>query len=241
MVAALASCLLTGPVAAENSRIELAIDLYLEPVVPGVWRHVSTKDVEGFGPVPANGLLVVSDGEAALLDTPWTDDQVRAIARWLKTQDAKLTIAVPTHWHGDCLGGLRAAHELGAASYASTKTIELAKGGGEPAAENGFEGRIDLSVGSTIVSLEEVGAGHTIDNIVAWLPGEKILFGGCLVKSAKSGLGYIGEADMKQWPITVRAVAKAFANAKIVVPGHGSPGGLDLLEYTAELVSRAEQ
>jgi len=236
---ALTACLVAAPVMAQGGRIELTADLELEPLAPGVWRHVSTKEVEGFGAVAANGLLIVSDGEAALIDTPWTDEQVRAISVWLKDeQHARLTIVVPTHSHGDCLGGLRAAHELGASSYASKKTIELARSGGEPVPEHGFEGRIDLSVGTTIVSLEEVGPGHTIDNIVAWLPAEKILFGGCLVKSAKSGLGYIDEADMERWPTTVRALARRFDGAKIVVPGHGSPGGVELLEHTADLVSR---
>jgi metallo-beta-lactamase class B len=235
----LIACMAGGPVAAASERVELEDGLFLEPIVPGVWRHVSTKEMEGWGRIAANGLLVVSSGEAALIDTPWTDDQVRALARWLEAeQHAMLTIAVPTHWHDDCLGGLAAAHELGAASYASKKTIELARKGGAVVPENGFEGRLDLSVGTTIVSLQEVGPGHTIDNIVAWLPEDEVLFGGCLVKGAKSGLGYIEEADMKRWPETVRAVAKTFDRAKIVVPGHGAPGGLELLEHTAVLVSR---
>lgn len=239
IAAALAACVFGSPVIAGSDRVELEVGLYLEPLVPGVWRHVSTKKMEDWGDVQANGLLVVSVGEAAMIDTPWTDDQVRALARWLEVEHgARLTIAVPTHWHGDCLGGLNAAHELGAASYASKKTIELARRGGVIVPENGFEGRIDLSVGTTILTLKEVGPGHTVDNIVAWLPEQKILFGGCLVKSARSGLGYIDEADLKRWPETVRALAKTFDRAEIVVPGHGSPGGLDLLEHTAVLVSR---
>jgi len=225
---------------ADGTRVELTPDLFVEPLAPGVWRHVSTKDMEDWGPVAANGLVIVSGAEAALIDTPWTDDQVQALAKWLDASlGAKLTIVIPTHWHADCLGGLSAAHASGAASYASNKTIELAKKGGMVAPENGFSGHLDLSVGSIIVALEEVGPGHTIDNIVVWLPEQHILFGGCLVKNAKSKtLGYTDDADLERWPSTLEIVANRFSDAEIVVPGHGAPGGRDLLTFTKELIER---
>jgi metallo-beta-lactamase class B len=30
------------------------------------------------------------------------------------------------------------------------------------------------------------GAGHTRDNIVVWVPQDKVLFGGCLIKSLEA-------------------------------------------------------
>lgn len=229
----------TGSVCASDTRVELARDLFLEPLAPGVWRHVSSKEVEGWGLVAANGLVVVSDGEAALVDTPWTGAQVRLIAAWLESaQGARLTIVVPTHFHEDCLGGLAEAHELGASSYASRKTIELAAKAGHVVPENGFEKRLDLSVGLSVLTLEEAGAGHTVDNIVVWIPQQHVLFGGCLVKSSESTTkGYLADADLDAWPRTMDEVAKRFADAKIVVPGHGAPGGLELLAHTKALIS----
>jgi metallo-beta-lactamase class B len=238
VVVLLVSASLSLPVLGQSSRVELAPDLFVEPLASGVWLHVSSLEVKGWGLVPANGLVVVSEGEAALIDTPWTDEQTRLLAKWLADEHgAALTIAVPTHFHEDCLGGLGAAHELGAASYASETTIALAKKAGSVTPENGFKGRLDLSVGDFVVALEEVGKGHTVDNFVAWIPGPNVVFGGCLVKAAESkGMGNTADADIDEWPRTIDRVGSRFPGARIIVPGHGKPGGSELLDRTKELI-----
>ncbi|MBV1911614.1 MAG: hypothetical protein KUG78_20145 [Kangiellaceae bacterium] len=48
------------------------------------------------------------------------------------------------------------------------------------------------------------GEGHTIDNLVVWLPQSKLLYGGCLIKSEKSkSLGYVAEASFDLWEGTI--------------------------------------
>ena len=48
-------------------------------------------------------------------------------------------------------------------------------------------------------------------------------------------LGNITEADLDSWPKTLRKVKEAYSEAKIVVPGHGGHGGVELIEHTIEL------
>jgi glyoxylase-like metal-dependent hydrolase (beta-lactamase superfamily II) len=63
--------------------------------------------------------------------------------------------------------------------------------------------------------------GHAPDNIVVWFPDQRILFGGCLIKSASAdGLGFTGDADLATWPEAVRRVAARY-HPTLVVPGHG--------------------
>ena len=118
--AALLALVLPAPV--ESGSLEtVREDLEVRSLADGVWLHTSYEEIEDYGRVPANGLVVVSDGEAALIDTPWTNDQTRALAAWLEERlGARLTTVIPTHSHGDCMGGLAAAHDLGARSYSST-------------------------------------------------------------------------------------------------------------------------
>jgi len=216
----------------------LGEDLTIESIGAQVWRHVSYDDVPGFGRVPANGLVVVGDQEAALIDTPWTDEQTAALFAWVRRHlDAEITTVVPTHSHADCMGGLAAAHRLGAASYALGKTATFARRDGLEVPQNVFSDALELRIGQRTLKLHFAGAGHTVDNIVVWIPDERILFAGCLVKSAASrSLGYIEEADMVAWPKTLEALLRQYPTARLFVPGHGRPGGSELIENTLRLL-----
>ena len=230
--------------ATPSAEHHLSDDLQVLQLTEGVWRFVSYQDQGGdWGRIAANGLVVVSDRPetgkvAALIDTPWTDEQTGLLFHWAEeTLGAKITVVVPTHSHGDCLGGLGAAHTLGAHSYGHEKTAEFARRDGHPAPRTTFEDHLEIPLGERRLELRHLGPGHTVDNIVVWIPDEKILFGGCLVKAATSqDMGYIDEADLKAWPETIARVAAAFPDAALIVPGHGPPGGAETLRRTVELI-----
>ena len=225
--------------AVQASEIELADDLQVRPLTDSIWLHISSVELEGYGRVAGNGLIVVGQGEAALIDTPWTDEQVRLLFSWAgRDLGVKITMIVPTHSHGDCMGGLAAAHEQGAKSVALEQTRIIARKQGLPVPTKGFEDETVLNVGDRKIWVRHLGPGHTVDNVVVWIPDEQVLFGGCLVKSAEArGMGYIGEANLVKWPDTLRALESAYPEVKIIVPGHGQPGGGDLLDHTIALVA----
>jgi metallo-beta-lactamase class B len=78
-----------------------------------------------------------------------------------------------------------------------------------------------------------------MDNIIVWLPDEKILFPGCMVKEMRSNnLGNIADGNVKEYPNTIQKVINKFPTAKIVIPGHGQIGGIELLRHTIELAKQ---
>ena len=84
------------------------------------------------------------------------------------------------------------------------------------------------------------GAGHSRDNIVAYLPGSKVLFGGCFIKAADArNLGNVRDGDAGAWPGSLKALRERFPNAEIVIPGHGEVGGPELIEHTMNLLKRS--
>ncbi len=218
--------------------VVLSEDVQVEQLAPGVWRHVTYKYLPSFGRSPANGLVVCADGEAALVDTPWNDEQTACLCDWVERElGARVTLVVVTHAHDDCLGGLREAHRRGARSYALDKAAPIARDSGKEVPQTTFTEACELRIGGETLELRYLGGGHTIDNIVVWIPSEKVLFGGCLVRSAGAqSLGYTGEADLAAWPVTIRAVRARCADARLIIPGHGDPGGLDTLDRTLELL-----
>lgn len=227
--------------AADSPSYELDEDLQIFAVVPGVWRHVSTKAMPEYGRVPANGLIVVGTDSAALIDTPWTDDQTGLLFDWAKRElGTTIGHVVATHSHDDCMGGLAEAHRRGATSYASALTAEFAERDGKPVPLRTFADEYRLSLGSVDLELRYFGGGHTRDNIVVWIPQPKVLFGGCLVKRKGGSAGYTAEADLTAWPDTIRKVIAAFPEATVVVPGHGAPGTGEYLQYTVTLAEGLE-
>jgi metallo-beta-lactamase class B len=133
----------------------------------------------------------------------------------------------------DRMGGINVINKQQIPSYCSQKTIRIAGRGKLPHPAHGFSDSLALKV------CRFAGAGHTKDNIVVWLPDEKVLFGGCLVKdSGAQTLGYIKDADMKAWPLTIQNLIRLFPDAATVVPGHFNYGNKELLYHTLELLKK---
>ena len=231
----------TTAAAQENPRVQLASDVFIEKIAEGVWRHVSYKDLPDLGPVPSNGVIAQFGAEILLVDSAWNDEQTRLILDWIENElNAKPSRAVITHSHEDRLGGIHEIHARGIRTVSSGLTAELAKQQGLESPQQTFDGRIDLSFGGRTVRVWHPGPGHTKDNVVVWLPDQQILVGGCLIKSAQAGdLGNIKDADLPQWPKTMGKVYQEFGHAKIVVPGHGDPSGIEAVTHTLELLKKA--
>jgi metallo-beta-lactamase class B len=133
------------------------------------------------------------------------------------------------------VAGLAAFHQQGIPSYAHTATIALARSTNKTVPQNGFDQEREFKVGRKEVVTAYLGAGHTKDNVVGYFPGDQVLFGGCLIKELGAGKGNLEDANTAAWPSTVAEVKKAYPKAKIIIPGHGQPGGPNLLDYTIKL------
>ena len=118
-------------------------------------------------------------------------------------------------------------------------TIDLAKANGKPVPRHGFTDSLRLVLGGETVECHYLGGGHTADNIVVWIPSEKILFAGCMVKDVHSkGLGNLSDANLEEWLPTIQKVTARFPDARIVIPGHGQIGGKEILEHTSKLLKQ---
>lgn len=215
--------------------------LEVVPLTSHTYLHVSYLETESWGRVACNGLVVVNEGEALVLDTPVDEAASEQLLSWIRdTLKAEVRAVVATHFHNDCLGGLGAFHRQGIASYALEATRTLARAQGYVVPQQGFGDSLVLSAGRLDLRLLYPGAGHTRDNIVAYLPEDRVLFGGCLVKALGAGKGNLADADTGAWPATVQKVMDSFPELRWVVPGHGEPGGPELLSFTSDLFLKPE-
>lgn len=211
-------------------------DLIVTQIAENAFQHISFLQTNDFGNVPCNGLIVRNRHEVIVFDTPTKDKSSAELIKWIKeTLHCKVNAIVPTHFHDDCLGGLKAFDEQGIPSYAYFKTIELAKANNHVVPKNSFKDSLVLKVGNEKTITKFFGEGHTKDNVVGYFPSEGIMFGGCLIKELNASKGYLGDANLAEWSKTVEKVKKAYPNLNIVVPGHGGFGNTNLLDYTINL------
>jgi metallo-beta-lactamase class B len=226
-----------------HQKISVSDDIALIKLSEKAYVHVSVSEIKGFGKVSSNGLVLVNGGEAFLFDTPVTGYQTETLLTWLADSlKARVSTFVPNHWHNDCLGGLEYLHSKGIKSFANQLTIALAKEHGMPVPQQGFIDSLRLNLRGMDIHCHYPGGGHSADNIVVWIPSEKILFGGCMVKDIHSvGLGNLSDAKIEEWLPTIQKVTAKFPRAEIIIPGHGQIGGKELLEHTQMLLRQYQK
>lgn len=216
--------------------------LLIKQITANTFVHTSFLATDSYGKVPCNGMIVINNGEALVFDTPVYSKDSKALIDWI-TDDlsCELKGVVATHFHNDCLGSLDVFHSYGIPSYASAHTVALAKKDSLEFPQHTFQDYKALTVGTTKVINTFVGEGHSKDNIVCYFPDDKVLFGGCLVKELGAGKGYLGDANVVEWPRTIKKLKDLFSDAEVVIPGHGNPGDLSLLDYTINLFEKTEE
>lgn len=218
--------------------IKISDDIHLIKLSTNAYIHVSESFVNGYGNVEANGLIFINGKEALLFDTPWNEKQTSVLINYLSDKmGLKIKGFAPNHFHEDCMGGLALLQKLGIPSYASQKTVDIAREKHLPVPDYAFRDSLWLSLGDKKVLCYYPGAAHTQDNIVVWIPSEKILFAGCMAKAVSStGLGNLADGDLKSYPATIDRVIARFKDAKIIIPGHGDAGGQEVLAHTRALL-----
>lgn len=226
--------------AQQGERIRISKDLELVKLSEHAYLHVSWENYPTFGRVSCNGLVYLQNGQGFLFDTPASDSLTKVLVDFVADSlHATITGFVPNHWHSDCMGGLKYLHQIGVSSYAHQMTIDIARSKNLPVPAHGFRDSLCLSLSGQPIQCYYLGAAHSMDNIVVWIPSEKILFAGCMAKeiSAK-GMGNTVDGDLGQWPKTIDKVMAKFPEARIVIPGHGMIGGQEVLRHTGELLSK---
>jgi len=224
------------------NHIKVSKDIEVIQISTNSYVHVSYTQLPGWGRIGSNGLIYTVNGEVLLFDTPMNDSLTKQLVNWI-TDSLKMRIVafVPNHWHDDCMGGLNYLNSIGISSYANEKTLAIAKSKNLPIPQHGFDDSLTLQIGNQSVICKYFGPAHTTDNIVTWIPSERILFGGCMVKELKSeSIGNITDANLTEWPKTIARVIAAYPSATIVIPGHGAIGGQELLKHTQDLLMKTK-
>lgn len=193
--------------------------------------------------VPANGMYLVTNDGVVMFDTPWDTTQFQSLLDSIKNRHKKnVVVCIATHFHEDRTGGLQYYSQKGIRTYTTRQTDELSRKRGMKTAQFLIDKDTVFTIGQYSFQTYFPGPGHAPDNIVVWFEKEKILYGGCLIKSADdSDLGYLGDANVKEYASTIRNVQAKCKNAKYIIPGHGNWANKESLEHTLQMAQQLKE
>jgi cyclase len=207
--------------------------LSIQSVAPGVWAVIGEA-----GDANA-GFILTRDG-VVVIDSQINPRAAEAMLRAIRKLTAQpILYLINTHAHGDHtfanyvihpVKGI-IAHErakVALATRGAQMLKEYAKVVGAKNAEGAkvtlptitFTDQMTLPVGDRIIVLRYLGIGHTVGDMIVWLPNERVLFAGDLVSVNR--LPWLGEGETREWLKTL-ARLEALPYDR-VVPGHGPVG-----------------
>lgn len=208
-------------------------------VAPGVFAYVQ---MDGSWGLNNTGFVVGPDAVIAI-DACFTERRTRALIDAISVTAPGLPVRmlVNTHHHGDhtfgnwlfapqatIVGHDRCRSMIlreGTAAHGLFPGVEWGEFGAAPPTVT-FDGRLDLWSGDMKVELITVAPAHTDNDIVAWLPEQRLLFAGDVVFNG--GMPFALAGSVQGWLDAcdrLRTLAP-----RTIVPGHGAVCGPEIID-----------
>jgi len=187
-----------------------------------------------------NSGVIVGDRAVMVVDaqaTPATAEKVLEQIR--SVTDKPVKYLVLTHYHAVRSLGASAFDEADVISSDLTKRLIADRGETDWAVQNSrfprlfqegegipgltwpslsFASSMTIDLGNREVRLMHLGRGHTMGDVVVWVPGSSVLYAGDLVENRAAC--YCGDAHLADWPRALNRISAFRPN--VVVPGRGA-------------------
>jgi cyclase len=217
----------------------------IEEVAPGVYAWVQLDGSWGLN----NTGFIAGERSVCVIDTCFTEARSRAFREAIASvTDRPLRTLINTHHHGDHTHGNYIFYpEAAIVGHERCRQEVLATGHSTSAVFPGvdwgrieveppfitFEDRASVYVDGLRVELIYMGPAHTSNDIVAWLPEQRVLYSGDLAFNGGTPFMMMGSIEG-----SIRAVERMRElGAERIVPGHGAVCGPEVFD-TMEAYAR---
>lgn len=187
---------------------------------------------------PANAMYMVTKKGVVLFDTPWDKEYFQALldSIWVR-HHKKVIMCISTHFHDDRTAGLEYYASRGIKTYTTRLTDSLSAVNHNSRARFFIPFDTTFEVGGDAFQIYYPDPGHTRDNLVVWFPRQKVLYGGCLIKSVDDkSLGNLEDADVDEWDSSLLRLQRKFPDPSYIIVGHHDWRNNHSIQHTLQLV-----
>jgi cyclase len=211
-------------------------------IVPGVWFREGDMD-QGH----CNNIIIEMKEYLIVVDANYPSGARGAMADARRLSKKPVKYVFDTHHHGDHVYGNPIWTQAGATTIAfkevgeELKRLEPARwqaaakrrkdiadlnlNGPEPPKQDLNEPLFVLNDGSRKVEFRYYGWAHTRGDGFVYLPKDQVLCSGDAIVNGP--YNFTSDANIGNWPVVLKSVEKL--KVKYVLPGHGVPGGRELI------------
>jgi glyoxylase-like metal-dependent hydrolase (beta-lactamase superfamily II) len=181
-----------------------------------------------------NSGILITEKAIVVIDTKMGSGAEKLADRARELAGNKPIVVINTHLHGDHVRGnyLYPGSEKFMGAYDTLFLKQKVEEENLPVFL--VEDSVILDMGDELLVLRNMGNAHTYDDLVVYLPYHRILFTGDLVlNKINPPLFKDAGASVKGW-LHVLDLIKADYQPLTIIPGHGKPGGPELIEELEE-------
>lgn len=189
--------------------------------------------------IGANAMYLVTKNGVILFDTPWDSTYYQPLLDSIQEKyHKKILMCIATHFHADRTGALEYYRSKGIKTYTTKTTDSLSLIHRDKCAEFLIPNDTVFNLYGYQFQTNYPGGGHTLDNIVIWFPKEKILYGGCLIKSVNAkDLGNLEDAKPDEWASSIRNLQSKLPHLDYIITGHDDWKNKNSLQHTLDLIA----
>ena len=187
----------------------------------------------------SNAGFVVTDTSVVVIDALGSPALALQLLAQIRARTAlPVSHVILTHYHADHVYGLQVFKEAGATvlahrlgkEYLSSETARLRLEASRTElapwidaqtrlveADRWLDSPTELNVGGVTFRIEPAGPAHTAEDLMVYVPSERVLFAGDVVFRGR--IPFVGQADSRHWIAALDQLLKV--DVDVIVSGHG--------------------